>query len=488
MLFNSIDFIIFFPIVVALYFAIPYRFRWVLLLIASYYFYMCWKVEYAVLIVISTLIDYFAGLKMGGIVEKAKKKKYLILSLCTNLGLLFAFKYFNFFNDSVRNFFNYYNIFYNVRSFNVLLPIGISFYTFQTLSYTIDIYNGKREPERHLGIFSLYVSFFPQLVAGPIERPSRLLPQLYQKNDFDYNRVTNGLKLIAWGLFKKMVIADRLAILVDKVYNSPMQFQGLILIIATVFFAYQIYCDFSGYTDIAVGAAQVMGYELMDNFNRPYFSKSIAEFWRRWHISLSTWFRDYFYIPLGGNRVSKGRWYSNIFATFLVSGLWHGANWTFVFWGAIHGFYMLFGDLTKKARNKFVGVLTLNNYPLIYKQLKIAITFSLTCFAWIFFRANDLTDAIYIIMHLSLDTGKTFFLNYLWEGEIALFGIPGEFVLSVALIIFLEIVHLIQRKGSVRDMIAQKPIWLRWGIYLSIALSIMNFGVIDEIAFIYFQF
>ncbi len=473
---------------VALYFAIPYRFRWILLLVASYYFYMCWKVEYAVLIIISTLIDYFAGLKMGGIVEKAKKKKYLILSLCTNLGLLFAFKYFNFFNDSVRNFFNYYNVFYNVRSFNVLLPIGISFYTFQTLSYTIDIYNGKREPEGHLGIFALYVSFFPQLVAGPIERPSRLLPQLYKQNDFDYDRVTNGLKLIGWGLFKKMVIADRLAILVDKVYNSPMQFQGITLVMATVFFAYQIYCDFSGYTDIAVGAAQVMGYELMDNFNRPYFSKSIAEFWRRWHISLSTWFRDYFYIPLGGNRVNKGRWYSNILATFLVSGLWHGANWTFVFWGAIHGLYILFGDLTKGVRNKFVGVLSLNKFPFTYKLFKIVITFSLTCFAWIFFRANDLADALYIVMNLSFDTGKIFILNSLWEGEIVLFGIPGEFILSIALIILLEIVHLIQRKGSIRDMISQKPIWLRWGIYLSIALSIMNFGVIDEIAFIYFQF
>lgn len=311
----------------------PHRFRWIFLLGASYYFYMAWKPEYILLIILTTCVDYTLCILMGREKEKRKRKKYLYISLFVNLGLLFLFKYFNFFNGTLRDIFINFNIAYNVPDFSLLLPMGISFYTFQTMSYTIDVYKGRREPEKHLGIFALYISFFPQLVAGPIERSEKLLPQFREKHTFNYERVTDGLKRMLWGFFKKMVIADRLSILVKYVYGSNLyNLEGFPLLLGTLFFAFQIYCDFSGYSDIAIGAAKVMGFDLMENFNRPYFSKSISEFWKRWHISLSTWFKDYVYIPMGGNRVKVPRHYFNLFFTFLVSGLWHGTDWTFVAW------------------------------------------------------------------------------------------------------------------------------------------------------------
>ena len=330
MFFNSLEFAVFFPIVVGLYLLTPERFRWTLLLAASYYFYAAWKAEYLILILVSTLIDYTVALRMEKASNPAKRRSWLIVSLCSNLGILFSFKYFNFFNDSVRTVFDQFNIFYDVPAFEVLLPVGISFYTFQTLSYTIDVYRGQRPAERHIGIFALYVAFFPQLVAGPIERSTRLLPQFFKKVELTYERTVDGLRLMLWGFFKKLVIADRVGAYVDVVYASPDDHSGMTVLIATYFFAFQIFCDFSGYSDIAIGSARILGYDLMDNFRRPYFSKSISEFWRRWHISLSTWFRDYVYIPLGGNRVVKWRWYYNLMVVFVVSGLWHGANWTFV--------------------------------------------------------------------------------------------------------------------------------------------------------------
>jgi len=361
MLFNSIEFIIFFPIVVAAYFALPGKFRWILLLIASYYFYMCWNYNYIILILISTFIDYFAGLGMGKTKVQLKKNLLLILSLTANLGLLFFFKYLNFFSVNLNAFFDQINIFYNVPQYDYLLPVGISFYTFQTLSYTIDVYSGKKEPEKHFGIFALYVSFFPQLVAGPIERSTRLLPQFYKHYKIDYVRIRDGVLLMVWGFFKKVVIADRLSEYVNTVYNNADNYGGFHDIIATFFFGTQIYCDFSGYSDIAIGSAMVLGYDLMLNFRRPYLSRSIKEFWSRWHISLSTWFRDYLYIPLGGNRVVKWRWYYNLFITFLISGLWHGANWTFVVWGALHGFYLLAAIVTNNWRNKMSDTIGLSS-------------------------------------------------------------------------------------------------------------------------------
>ena len=335
MLFNSVEFLLFFPIVVSLYLLIKHSQRWVLLLVASYYFYMAWKPEYILLIVASTFIDYFCGRKMGSIEEKKKRRPYLYLSLLTNLGILFTFKYFDFFTDSLQGLSEYFHLPYESPALQLILPMGISFYTFQTMSYSVDIYQGKLKPEKHFGIFALFVSFFPQLVAGPIERASNLLPQFHKPFTFDRKKAVSGLQLMLWGMFKKVVVADRLAFLVNAVYDQPGEYEGFTLFLATIFFAFQIYCDFSGYSDIAIGAARILGFDLMKNFDTPYSARNVSEFWRRWHISLSTWFKDYVYIPLGGNRVVKWRWYYNLMITFLVSGLWHGANWTFVIWGGL---------------------------------------------------------------------------------------------------------------------------------------------------------
>lgn len=454
-----------------------------MLLFASYYFYMCWKMEYVLLIMCSTLVDYYAGLQMGKQDSKSAKRPYLILSLITNIGLLFSFKYFNFFNDSARLLFDQFNIFYGISPFDVLLPVGISFYTFQTLSYSIEVYNGKIKPEKHLGIFALYVSFFPQLVAGPIERPGNLLHQFYLKQEFDYKRVTDGLKLITWGFFKKLVIADRLGEFVNIVYDHPSEYQGLTLILATVFFAFQIYCDFSGYTDIARGSAQIMGFDLMQNFKRPYFSKSIGEFWRRWHISLSSWFRDYLYIPLGGNRVVKWRWYYNLIITFAISGLWHGANWTFLAWGVLHGSYLIFGIVTSNLRDRIAGYFTIDSSSPFIKFSKVIFTFSLVCIAWIFFRANTVGDAFIILQnawHVNMEEQIPAVL------EIA--GSRMNLLLSIGLILFLECVHLIERQRGIVAVLSSLPRIPRWSIYCSCIWLIIYLGVFESKQFIYFQF
>ena len=481
MLFNSLHFLIFFPIIVGLYFSIAHKYRWIILLIGSYYFYMSWKPEYVILIMISTLVDYIAGIQISRSKTQKRKKGFLGLSLFSNLGLLFAFKYFNFFSDSVRDVLQQLAIPLDPMTIKVLLPVGISFYTFQTLSYTIDIYRGKIKPEKHLGIFAVYVSFFPQLVAGPIERAKNLLPQFFQKHEFEYKRVTDGLKLMMWGFFKKIVIADRLAIIVNTVYNDPTNYTGIPLILATVFFAFQIYCDFSGYSDIAIGASQVMGFKLMDNFKRPYFSRSIAEFWKRWHISLSTWFRDYLYIPLGGNRVSIPRWYINILIVFMVSGLWHGANWTFVIWGALHGFYLLLEIIIKPFKNKLLTITNLIRFPRLIQLLEIGFTFMLVNIGWIFFRANNFDDALYILTHLFQGLTLSFEGSKIgtnWVGLVTAFLLIG----------FMEFIHLIQEHKSIRTFLDDKPIVLRWTIYLTIMLLIVLFGVFDSTQFIYFQF
>ena len=400
MLFNSIHYVLFLPIVVVAYFSIPAKYRWPLLLAASYYFYICWKLEYIVLIVASTVIDYYAGIKIDSTEVRSVKKKYLIFSLLANLGILFSFKYFNFFNESIRDTLNAFNLFYNVPMFNVLLPVGVSFYTFQSLSYTIDVYRGQRAAEKHLGIFALYVAFFPQLVAGPIERSTRLIPQLRKTHEFNYEDCVEGLKQILWGYFKKLVVADRAAIYVNAVFNNPDRHTGATVLMAAFMFGFQLYSDFSGYSDIAIGSARIMGYRLMTNFKRPYFSASLREFWTRWHVSLSTWFKDYLYIPLGGNRVSRMRWYYNIFVTFAISGVWHGANWTFIFWGALHGFFLILEDVFKLVKIKLkIPALFSEKNPLV-KGFKILLTFSVVNFAAIFFRAASIEDAFYMISKL----------------------------------------------------------------------------------------
>jgi len=483
-LFHSISFLFFFAIVIILYFSIPYRFRWILLLCASYFFYLCSQPGYLLLIILFTFINYFLAIRMGREPIQSKRKIFLLFSLVSHLGVLFIFKYYNFFNHSLKAVFEHFNLFYDLPALPFLLPIGLSFYTFKSLSYAIDVYRGEQIPERHLGRLGLYIAFFPQLLAGPIERARRLLPQFYERYDFDYQRVTDGLKLMLWGFFQKMVIADNLAPLVDTVYNHPNQYQGLNLVLATFFFAFQIYCDFSGYSDMAIGAAQVMGFKTMDNFNRPYFSKSIQEFWRRWHISLSTWFRDYLYIPLGGNRVPVHRWYFNLFVVLVICGLWHGANWTFIIWGGIHGFYLVFSAFTRSIRKRVHQVIGLDRVPKFHHYLKGMVTFLLVCFAWVFFRANHLSDAFYIISHLF--TG--------WEGfgteVLAPFWGPLKFKLMTGVISIgvLLLVHLLIGEDSFSHWLSRKPILLRWSVYYSMIVAILLFGHFESKEFIYFQF
>lgn len=491
MLFNSLHFFVFFPIVTLVYFFIPYRFRWAWLLAASYYFYMCWRFQYVALLIVTTLIDYWAGLKMDETQDRARRRGYLLLSILSNLGLLFFFKYFGFVNGSLSALFKHFDLRYPVSMIQVLLPVGISFHTFQGLSYSIDIYQGVRKPERHLGLFALFIAFFPQMVAGPIERAHHLIPQFRRTFDFDYRRVTNGLKLMAWGFFKKLVIADALAATVDAVFKSPRSHLPFDLIVAAYFFAFQIYCDFSGYTDIARGAAQAMGFHLTYNFNRPYFAKSIPEFWKRWHISLSSWFRDYLYIPLGGNRVSPARWGWNIFLVFLLSGLWHGANWTYVAWGGLHGLFYLASVRTEGWRRSVIDKVGLSRYPRLHRAMKVFLTFHLVTLAWIFFRANSLADAAYMVGAIFQYPITVLTRLHELHGGNHVLGYrllkPVESV-ALAAVLLMELLHLWQRSGSVRIKLLEKPFVFRWSCYAALVLSILLCGELQVRQFIYFQF
>ena len=435
------------------------------------------------------MVDYLAALRMGKLEHQPSRRKWLVLSLCANLALLFAFKYFNLFNEAARAVFQSMNTFYDVPAFGMLLPVGISFYTFQTMSYTIDVYRGKLPAERHLGMFALYVSFFPQLVAGPIERSTDLLPQFYKVKFYDRERVLDGLKIMLWGFFKKIVVADRLAVYVNAVYNNSGDFTGGPLILATYFFAFQVYCDFSGYSDIAIGAARVMGYQLTNNFNRPFLSTSISEFWKRWHITLSSWFKDYLYIPLGGNRVSQLRKYANLCIVFILCGLWHGANWTFMIWGAIQGIYLVFSSLTKQIREKLHRLMGLTKHPRLHQYLKVIVTFHLVLFSLVFFRASSLGSAINIL-------GQ--FTNISWPtlvGDIAAGFYPKspgrglfDLVLAVGAVLVMEAVQLYQRNRGIQHYIDEKPRWVRWAAHYAIIIAIVVLGNFNHTEFFYFQF
>jgi D-alanyl-lipoteichoic acid acyltransferase DltB (MBOAT superfamily) len=487
-LFNSWQFLLFFPTVTALYFALPHRFRWMLLLVASCIFYMALIPVYILILAFTILVDYAAGLLIARS-EGDRRRAWLVLSIVANLSILGFFKYFNFFNDNLRGLAELLHWNYPIPWLAIALPIGLSFHIFQSLSYTIEVYRGHQAPERHLGIYALYVMFFPQLVAGPIERPQNLLHQFREVKPFDYHRVTNGLKLMLGGLFMKVVIADRLALIVNPVFDHPQTFTGITLIAAAVAFSFQIFCDFAGYSAIAIGTAEVLGFKLMTNFNRPYQSRSISEFWTRWHISLSTWFKDYLYIPLGGNRVSTLRRGVNLAIVFMVSGLWHGAAWTFVIWGALHAFYTVFGLFTRGWRTRLADATRLVAMPRVHAALQVATTFALVTFAWIFFRAVHLNDAWYITSHLASGLGDQ--LVSPWALLEAVRGPQTNFtnwIIAGVAIVFLEVAHLIQRRGSLRTTLANQPTWLRWSIYQAVVMIVVVLGVYDEQAFIYFQF
>ncbi len=498
MVFNSLKFLIFLPIVSVAFFLFPHKYRWLILLTASFIFYVSFVPVYICVLIFTILVTHFSGVWIGEIKNNKAKKLLLTISILTICLPLIGFKYINFFASNFAAIARVFNQNYATGSMRLILPIGLSFFTLRSLSYVIEVYRGKLKAEKHLGICALYVAFFPQLISGPIERPYNLIPQFYEKQEFDFARVADGIKLMIWGFLKKLVIADRLAFFVNLVYDKPHDYQGVSLIVATVFFSFQIYCDFSGYSDIATGAAQIIGFRTMDNFNRPYSSCSISEFWKRWHISLSTWFRDYLYIPLGGSRINISRWYANLFVTFLISGFWHGANWTFVIWGALNGFYLIFGIIAKNLRNEMIKLIKLDKFPKALKCMQTFVIFSLITFAWIFFRANSINDAAYIITHLFSGIGgflKNIIVNrasLLSEkmilNPILLDQPVSEFLIAVLFICFMEFIHILQKQGDIRHMFSEKPRWFRWALFYIMICGILFFGEFNQSNFIYSQF
>jgi len=478
MLFNSISFAIFLPIVFILYWILPHKYRWVLLFIASYYFYMSWNIKYVVLIFLTTCISYITALLIEKTPNIKKKRLLLAIAAAVSLGILFFFKYFNFFQENVIAILSLFAIQLQPATLNLLLPVGISFYTFQTLSYVIDVYKGTVPAERHFGIYATFISFFPQLVAGPIERTPNLLPQIKKEHFFDYEKASYGMKLMTWGFFKKLAIADILAGYVDTVYNSPYSYHGFAFVLATFFFAIQIYCDFSGYSDIAIGTAKLFGIDLMTNFKSPYFSASIKEFWSRWHISLSTWFRDYVYIPLGGNRKGPLRAHINLIITFLVSGLWHGASRKFLVWGGIHG-------LAQVIEKTFIPQKGTKRTSLFW-ALRVIITFVFCSFAWIFFRANSLLEALFIITHLfdGIASPNAYIQNGLNAMKMTT-TLPIGLILSILLLALYDFFSL---KRDVIELISKQNVVLRYSFYCGILLFIILFKASVEASFVYFQF
>lgn len=475
MLFNSIDFAIFLPVVFIIYWFVVNKnlaLQNLMILIASYVFYGWWDWRFLSLIFISSITDYAIGIGLDKSKSKKKRKLLLSISLLINIGLLGFFKYFNFFIDSFIDLFSTFGFSINARSLSIILPVGISFYTFQTLSYTIDIYRSKIKPTKDIIAFFAFVSFFPQLVAGPIERAANLLPQFKEKRFFEYDKAVDGLRQILWGLFKKIVIADSCAKNVDLIFANYNTLSGSILFLGTIYFAFQIYGDFSGYSDIAIGTARLFGFDIMRNFACPYFSRDIAEFWRRWHISLSTWFRDYVYIPLGGSYVNKLKHIRNILITFVVSGFWHGANWTFIVWGFIHGLYYIPLMLFNKQKKQTGIVAQTRPFPSIKETYQILTTFFFTLIAWVFFRAETIQHAFSYLTHMF---------------STSLFEFPEGQKNNIILIIILLIIEWFHRKKEHGLQLDKYPTFIRWTIYCVLSLVILDyFG--EEKTFIYFQF
>lgn len=500
MLFNSFEFLVFFPIVVLIYWVMPKKIRYIWLLVASYYFYMGWNAKYALLIGVSTIITYLCGvgIEMVAIKDGARMKtrqKWIIATgFFTNLGILFSFKYYGFFLDNLNRVLAACHLEIIPNHFDFLLPVGISFYTFQALGYIVDVYRGDIKAERNILRYALFVSFFPQLVAGPIERSGNLLKQIQEvplKKNPGFRTVVNGLIVMLYGLFLKMVIADRISILVDEVFGHVYLYGTVELVVAAVGFAIQIYCDFGSYSLIAIGAAQVLGFTLMENFNTPYFARSIKDFWRRWHISLSSWFRDYLYIPLGGNRCSRGRKYFNIMVTFLVSGLWHGANWTYVIWGGLHGLYQVIGQILMPIRKKAVQALQIRTDCSSYKWGQMFVTFALTTFAWIFFRADSMSDAALYIQRMFTEWNPW----TLFDGQLYALGLNRvEMKVFIVALVGMFLVDLIsyQKKMRIDIYLEQQNLLFQWLVAILLIVSVLVFGkygpAIASNQFIYFQF
>lgn len=478
MLFNSFAFLLFFPIVTLLFFVLPHKYRWFHLLLASCIFYSYFIPIYILILFFTILIDYYAGIFIERL-SGAKRKQFLILSIVANVGVLAFFKYYNFFIDNVNSLAHHFGSVGNIPLLSIILPIGLSFHTFQAMSYTIEVYRGNQEAEKHLGIYALYVMFYPQLVAGPIERPQNVLPQFHEEKIYDAALLNSGIRLMLWGLFKKVVISDRLSIYVNLIYAHPEQYHYVNLLIAVLLFSIQIYCDFSGYSDIAIGSARTMGYHLMTNFNRPYFSKNIQEFWAKWHISLSTWFRDYVYISLGGNRVGLRRLYLNVAIVFLLSGFWHGANWTFIVWGALHAVFIICYMLYKKhLKRKFADHVWI-------QFLSMAFTFSLVSFAWIFFRAESVEKANTFIGYIFSRHQPSAFADYLIDKDLSFIFNKFSFFISAVCLFFLIVVEYFVEPGL--EKIGKKG-FVDMSFSALLIVLIIFFGVFKNTSFIYFQF
>ena len=483
MLFNSLDFAIFLPIIFTLYWITGsknIKAQNVLITIASYIFYGWWDWRFLGLIFISTVLDYLIGLALSTSNSKLKRKFLLSFSILINLGFLGFFKYYNFFIESFSQAFSFFGLTLNTNSLNIILPVGISFYTFQTLSYSIDVYREKLKPTRDFTAFAAFVCFFPQLVAGPIERAVHLLPQFNVKRKFDLNQASDGLRQILWGLFKKIVIADNCAEYANLIFGTPENYNSSSLIIGAVFFAFQIYGDFSGYSDIAIGTSRLFGFDLKKNFAFPYFSRDIAEFWRRWHISLSTWFRDYLYIPLGGSRGSTGKKIRNVFIIFLVSGFWHGANWTFIIWGAINALYFLPLMLRNKNRDNLDEIAKEKILPSVFDLISIIKTFALTVFAWIFFRADSLDHAILYIKRIFISAPFS-------KPNFNLIDSKLYMLLVTAIGIFLVIEWLGRFNNHALETTFKQRSF-RYILYSAIIISIILLAPSNDQTFIYFQF
>lgn len=482
MLFNSLDFAVFLPIVFILYWFVfkkSLRLQNALIVVASYVFYGWWDWRFLSLILFSTLVDYFVGQALGKEEDSTKRKVLLWVSIIVNLGFLGFFKYFNFFLENFQSAFSLLGFEVGGRALSIVLPVGISFYTFQTLSYTIDVYKGKLKPSKDFVSFAAFVSFFPQLVAGPIERATHLLPQFYNTRTFNYAFAVNGCRQILWGFFKKLVIADNCAGFANQIFANSEGASGSTLFLGAVFFTFQIYGDFSGYSDIAIGTSRLFGFDLMKNFAFPYFSRDIAEFWRRWHISLSTWFRDYLYIPLGGSRGSKWHQVRNVFIIFLVSGFWHGANWTFILWGALNALYFLPLLLLKMNRSNLEVVAEGKAMPSLKELFQIGVTFALTVLAWVSFRAEDISHAWQV---------------YSGIFDFSLFSVPNvinsSMMMSLLLITFFVIIEWAGRRRSfaIEYLFESYPRWIRWSSYAFFLFLIGMFMQTNETPFIYFQF
>ncbi len=482
MLFNSVSFLLFFPIVVIIYYALPHKMRPLFLLIASSYFYMCYVPKYILILFFLITLDYILGRAIQGSTGRSRKW-LLIVSILSNLGTLFVFKYLNFFNENIAALAHLLNWQYSFALLRVALPLGLSFHVFQSLSYVIEVYKGRYKAEMNYIHYALYVMFFPQLVAGPIERPQNLLPQINTLRDFDFSRMKRGLERMLWGFFKKLVIADQISVIVDRLF-SHLPSDSFSLVFLSVLFTYQLYCDFSGYSDIAIGSANVLGFDLVENFNRPFAAISVADFWRRWHISLSSWLRDYLYYPLAFSwgKVSKYRLYVSLFITFTLIGLWHGARMTFVVMGALHGMYLVVGSMTERFRDKFAVFIRLSVFPRMRSVLKILTVFSLVTISFIFFRAESVSQALWIIGHIF--TG-----GYMGLKSLQGLGLVNDGRLMIfPAIIFMEVVQYVMVKKGTFYIFEDKPKIFRYAWRYALIFILLWFGSGAEQAFIYFQF